>query len=68
MAEPIKEGWAYLSNSPKWHYFRGGRSLCKRWGYFGHDEEQGKDDSPDNCLACRKKLAKEKALAGKGGE
>ena len=57
-----KEGWTWLYNSKKWHYFRDGRSLCGKWGRFGSPDtlEQGKDDSPDNCAVCRKKLAKEK--------
>ena len=54
--EIVKEGWAYLSNSLKCHYFKDGRSLCGRWAYFGNEFEQGNDDSSDNCKACRKKL------------
>lgn len=57
----IKEGWYYLSNSPKWHYFRDGRSLCGRWATFAKEGfEQGNDGSPDNCMGCQKKLLKEK--------
>ncbi|MFA5559935.1 MAG: hypothetical protein WDA59_10885 [Methanofastidiosum sp.] len=55
-----KEGWTWLSNSPKWHYFRNGQSLCGKWGLLGnHELEQGKNNSPDNCAICRKKLEKE---------
>jgi hypothetical protein len=61
---PPTEGWSYLFNSPKWHYFRAGRSLCKRWMILGRGEfEQGKDNSPDNCKACIKAVEKEKARA-----
>jgi len=58
----MKQGWTYLYNSPKWHYFdseNGGRSLCGRWMLFSlGDLESGNDNSPDNCKACAKKLAK----------
>jgi hypothetical protein len=65
----INEGWGYISNSPKWHYFRNGRSLCGRWGSFGRtDLEQGNDGSPDNCKACRTKITAEKAKASGGNE
>ena len=56
------EGWTWLQNSKKWHYFVDNRSLCRKWGIFGSDElEQGKDDSPDNCAECQRQLAKRKA-------
>ena len=56
-----KEGWTYLTNSPKWHYFVDGRSLCKRFMLFAlPDLELGNDNSPDNCKACRNKLLKRK--------
>jgi hypothetical protein len=61
---PPKEGWTYLYNSPKWHYFREGRSICKRWMTLGNPElEQGNDNSKDNCKACIKALEKERAKA-----
>jgi hypothetical protein len=62
---PPTEGWTYLYNSPKWHYFRGGRSLCKRWMTFGSEFEQGMDKSPDNCKGCMTALEKERAKAKK---
>lgn len=54
----IPEGWNWLYNTPKWHYFVDGTSLCKRWLLFSIPEkmEQGNDNSPDNCKLCRKKL------------
>jgi hypothetical protein len=54
----IKEGWGYLQNvgSNKWHYFKDdGRSLCGRFMNLSSRLEQGNDESPDNCAACRKK-------------
>jgi hypothetical protein len=57
----MAEGWTWLINSKKWHYFVNGRSLCGKFGLIGRPElEQGNDDSPDNCTACRKKLKKRK--------
>lgn len=56
-AEQRAEGWTWLFNATKWHYFVGNRSLCGRWINYGHKREQGNNDSPDNCAACRKKLA-----------
>lgn len=70
MSEVVKsatEGWNWLLNSSKWHYFRGGRSLCGNWLGLGLTEyQQGNDESPDNCKACRKKLVKEKEKLAKG--
>lgn len=61
------EGWHWLSNAPKWHYFAaGGRSLCGRWMTFGRTFEQGNDGSPDNCADCRKRVAKRKATTAAG--
>ena len=55
----MSEGWKWLINSKKWHYFRDGRSLCKKWmNLAGNEFEQGNDDSVDNCPTCRKALAK----------
>ena len=56
------EGWTWLHNSPKWHYFRKGRSLCGRWGLFlvGEPMDPEDKDSPDNCKACWRKRQAEK--------
>ena len=52
------EGWAYLLNARKWHYFKAdGRSVCGKWMRLGiSGAEQGNNDSADNCVACRRKL------------
>jgi hypothetical protein len=56
-----KYGWAYLSNARFWHYFVGGRSLCRRWAIFKiAGFEVGNDSSPDNCKVCLKILLKNK--------
>jgi hypothetical protein len=62
--DTVSEGWGHLDNTYKWHYWAEGdvRSLCRKWGYFRRPElGQGGDDSPDNCAACAKRLAKRKA-------
>ena len=51
-------GWAWPLNSRKAHYFNDCRSLCGKMLFFGKTE-QGNDNSPDNCAACKKKLLKE---------
>lgn len=57
-----QEGWTYLINSPKWHYFVGNRSICSRFMLLSLPElEQGKEESPDNCKACKTKLLKRKS-------
>ncbi len=57
--EKNTEGWTWLQNATKWHYFvlTDGKSLCGKWCLWGSPElEQGNDDSEDNCKACQKKL------------
>ena len=58
----MTEGWTWIIGSPKWHYIRENMSLCNKWLMPGKPElEQGKNDSPDNCKACRRILEKENA-------
>jgi hypothetical protein len=53
------EGWGACQNTPKWHYFIEGRSLCHHYMLFGKAElQRGNNESPDNCLSCRRKLEK----------
>jgi len=52
------EGWAFPGNSRKAHYFVDARSLCRKWGFYLGSLEKGNDDSPDNCVACMRALAK----------
>lgn len=61
-----EEGWTYLTNSRKWHYFIDGRSLCGKFLLLVIPElEQGNDNSPDNCMTCRRELEKRKIKGGK---
>lgn len=61
MSEP-KEGWVGTINGRKWHYVIGSTALCGTT-IWGGTPELGNDDSPDNCAACKRKLAKRKEKA-----
>ena len=51
-------GWSFTGR--KAHYFDsvGNTSLCGKWVYYRGPMEIGNDNSPDNCLACKRKLAR----------
>jgi len=58
----VKTGWwnpAPFSSRSNFHYVgEDGRTLCRRWLYMGVGTvEEGHNDHPDNCMACRVKLA-----------
>ncbi len=55
------EGWALLANGRSWHYFQADVSLCEHRlkAPAGQLYVTGGDDSPDNCLGCRRRRAKE---------
>lgn len=61
VANTKPEGWGWLTNSPKWHYFQDGRSLCGRWFTFSKNFEDGNETSPDNCKSCVTKKQKAEA-------
>lgn len=59
------EGWGFLANGRKAHYFREARSLCGAWMAFGGViwcRTQAESDKPgmDDCAGCFKKRAKER--------
>lgn len=56
----IKEGWNAVYNSKKFHYFKEGRSLCKKYGLLGYEGLQADNGKPsiDDCKACSNKLRK----------
>ena len=56
-----KEGWGKPGLSRKWHWFRQGHSLCRKWIFFGDQLEQDGDNSPDHCIECFRALQKERA-------
>lgn len=56
-----KEGWGYLVNSKKMHYFVENRSLCMRWAFFGSMSlKQFRTNTPDadDCTECFKRRQK----------
>jgi hypothetical protein len=54
-----------MYNATKWHYFVEGRSLCQRWMLLStKDLQSGKDESPDNCVKCKKLLKERKSQLG----
>jgi len=57
----VNEGWGFPGDSRKAHYFVDGMALCRKWGFYRGPLEKGNDNSPDNCAACMKELAKRKA-------
>jgi hypothetical protein len=53
-------GWNWLWNSTKDHYFVDGRSLCGRWMVLGNSvSDQPPSDRP--CKGCSKKLEARRA-------
>lgn len=61
-------GWANprpFAGNGKFHYFDEGRSLCRKWMKLGGEFEDDKDDHPDNCATCKKKV---KALRASAAE
>lgn len=61
----LTEGWGKLANATKWHYFDADhKALCKKWMALGSlSTELGNDDSPDNCLACKRALKQRAPVA-----
>jgi len=56
------EGWTWLINSRRWHYFRHGHSLCKKFMLLVNGEFEPNGDgtkSPDECSACFRLRTKE---------
>lgn len=55
-----KEGWTWLLNSRKEHYFVEGRSLCGKWMYLGRSDDLEEKAPHNACVMCKKKLEKRK--------
>jgi hypothetical protein len=55
--------------SKKFHYFRGGRSLCGGWGFFGElDADNNAIEEkcdPETCKQCWSKRQRELASTAK---
>lgn len=50
------EGWTFLHNSRRDHYFVDGRSLCGKYAYFGPIDN--KTNGNPECADCLKRLKK----------
>ena len=62
------EGWTWTHGGRKWHYYRDSRAICGGWLLLKHPSEGyeiGNDDSADNCAACKRKIAAQRAAAQK---
>ncbi|HEY3591901.1 MAG TPA: hypothetical protein VGL07_17810 [Buttiauxella sp.] len=59
----LTAGWARPLNSRKHHFFKEGEavSICGKWMLVNPVREPDTFESPDDCLACRRKLTKEQA-------
>ena len=55
----LEEGWVWLSNTKKVHYFRQGRSLCSRWGCLGPGPFSLSSNDLPLCSICAKRREKE---------
>lgn len=58
---PDREGWAWLLNSRKYHFFTSteNKSLCGKFMLFALPSKLGPDDginSKEDCAACRRAL------------
>ena len=51
-------GWGKSPASKKWHYFpeNDSFSLCRKIGFFFGKRDASKNEHPDNCAECKKKL------------
>lgn len=49
----VAQGWSWLINSKKDHYFVGGRSLCGKWLRFSNSDLSG--TSENKCSLCAKR-------------
>jgi hypothetical protein len=60
----ITEGWGVIRpGDRKAHYYRETMSLCRTRGFYRGPLDPDEFASKDDCAACRKVLAKEKAKA-----
>jgi hypothetical protein len=50
------QGWGFPGLAKKAHYFQGALSLCGKWMFMGECTPETDVRSPDDCVACRKKL------------
>ena len=55
-----EEGWKWLFNARKEHYFKNGRSLCGKYMTLGNGGTYKTTNNP--CKACLKKIETKKDL------
>lgn len=63
--DQLAEGWVAIDGAGKWHWTEADRRvLCRRWLYLGTVAgDPTKDDHPENCQLCLKRLVKKRARA-----
>lgn len=63
-------GWQFINAKNEWHYFAGGRSLCRKLSVIttGKNTSHGEDNNPDNCVVCKERLATMKNAISKALE
>lgn len=54
------EGWAQPIGGVKEHFFRDGRSLCRKWGFFGTTQPNPPDEQY-TCTKCERLAAPAKS-------
>lgn len=60
-----KEGWTWLHDSRKDHYFVDGQSLCGKFMLMNLSGlSQGNDDGLACCASCRRKLKSRQKVKG----
>lgn len=54
-------GWGRPAASRKWHYFRGGMSFCRKWGFFAGEIQDAPHGpkGPEDCVVCHRIRAKQ---------
>lgn len=55
----IATGWIYIKLKDQWHFFAGGRSLCRKFTVVktGKNKLTDRDDNdPENCADCKERL------------
>lgn len=62
---PQKEGWTWLINSTKWHYFVNSKSLCGKWMILADGDLVERDlRHTDLCRRCKRSFIARQAKAG----
>lgn len=58
MADTLKEGWNFLWNSKRSHFFKeDGKSMCSEWFIFGSGRHAAPLVNPP-CARCKARLAR----------